>query len=287
MNLFELVLWQSCNYKCADCPMKKWTYDPDAKDEKGMRRNGITNKQLLRWLDEYLNPEEWFINITGGEPGLYPEIKGLIKHLTDRGYKGLIRTNGSQPLPKSPNFPRIATWHKDREFPKYYDFINILENPDDGWRSKEQFCKDNGIPYVTQPYRYYSKPVEERQNEKRLAKTPNRLFKKMAGMYASGVIAKCFKYGAGLSLTDMDAPPIFDLEKGCRFCPSLAGVELLLYAVPGFADYCGARDVERDSSFESLITYPLLNGKSEWVDREGNVLGVLGDDLEEIRRRLK
>jgi len=285
MNLFELVLWQSCNYKCVDCPMKKWTYEPDAVDEKRTRRNGIANRQLLKWLGKYLDPEEWFIDITGGEPGLYPEIDGLIRRLSDKGYKGLIRTNGSQPLPKSPNFPRIATWHKDREFPKYYDFINILENPDDDWRSKEQFCKDNNIPYATQPYRRYSKPATERTDEKRLAKTPNKLFKKMATMYASGAVSSCFKKGdMGLSLMNMDAPPIFDLEKGCRFCPSLAGVELLLYGVPGFADFCNAKDVERDSSFKSLITYPLLNEKSEWVDREGNVLGVLGDDLDEIKR---
>jgi len=256
MNLFELVLYQSCNYQCVDCPMKKWLYEPDALDNNGKKLNGITNDRLLEWLDKYLDPKEWFIDITGGEPGLYPEIKELIPILSDRGYKGLIRTNGSQVIPGLPSFPRVATWHKDKDFPEYHDFLNILQNPDDDWQSKEQYCKDNSIPYILQPYRYYSLPVEKRRNEKRIAETPNKLFRKMTTMYASGVISSCFRKGdIGLSLMNMDEPVIFDIEGPCRFCPSVAGIELLLYSIPNFTDICNVTgDMER--YIESMYCLP-------------------------------
>lgn len=282
MNLFELVLYQSCNYACVDCPMSRWLYEPD---EPG--KNAITNELLLRWLDEYLDPAEWFIDITGGEPGLYPEITELIPELTNRGYKGLIRTNGSQVIPGLPSFPRVATWHKDKEFPQYYDFINILQNVDDDWQAKEQHCKDNNIPYVLQPYRYYSKPVEERTCEQRYAAEYNKLFEKMTTMFASGVISDCFTgKDMGFRLDNMDEPVFYSIQGGCQFCPSVAGVELLLYSIPGFKGFCGiTSESERDNSFEAHIVYPLLNANSEWVDRQGNVVGKLGeDDWNELRR---
>jgi len=281
MKLFELVLYQSCNYECVDCPMSRWLYKPDELFENGKKKNAINNHALLKWIDKYLNPNDWFIDITGGEPGLYPEIKKLIPQLNNRGYKGLIRTNGSQSIPSLPSFPRVATWHKGKEFPEFYDFINILQNRDDDWQAKEQHCKDNNIPYILQSYRYYSLPAEERCNEQRFATKPNKLFTEMTTMFASGAIAGCFT-GAdmGKSLLKMDEPVLYDIRDGCRFCPSVAGVELLLYSIQGFTNVCGiTSNMERDTKMIPFIVYPLLTTDNKWVDKQGNVVGVLGDDI--------
>jgi len=101
----------------------------------------------LKWLDAYLKPEKWYIELIGGEPGLYPEIDTLIPALTERGYHGQVKTNGSLPIPASPNFIRCAAWHEGRDFPEYYDQIVIIKNPDDNWQEKEDHCKEQGIPY--------------------------------------------------------------------------------------------------------------------------------------------
>jgi len=33
---------------------------------------------------------------------------------------------------------------------------------------------------------------------------------------------------------------------------------------------------------QTLIVYPLLTADSKWVDKEGNIVGVLGDDISGI-----
>ncbi len=55
---------------------------------------------ILKWMDKYLNPYEWFLEISGGEPGLYKGINELISTLNSMGYYGIIRTNGTLPIYK-------------------------------------------------------------------------------------------------------------------------------------------------------------------------------------------
>jgi len=142
MNILNVSLYMSCNYGCDYCPVKKWLVPLDDSSH-----NLLTNESLLKWLDKYLKPEEWHIELTGGEPGLYPEIDTLIPALTERGYHGQIKTNGSLPIPASPNFTRCVAWHKDKDFPQYYDQIAIIKNPDDDWQKKEARCKKHKIPH--------------------------------------------------------------------------------------------------------------------------------------------
>jgi len=287
MNLFELVLYQSCNYSCKDCPMAKWLYKEDAADEKGRKYNAISKEILFQWVDKYLDPKEWFIDITGGEPGMHPDIHSIIVGLAShRGYYGLIRTNGSLAIPGLPRMKRVATWHKGHIVPKYYDFINILQNTEDNWEEKVKYCKNNNIPYNISPYRYYSLPEEKRCNEQRISKTPSRIFHKMTTMFSSGVLGGCsVSRDTGLNLQNMDMPINFNIKDGCRFCPTITGIENLIFDIPGFSEK--VEITERDSSFESLVNYPILNIQSEWVGKTGKIYGKLGDDLEEIIRRYK
>lgn len=167
MKLVSVWLTNKCNYSCYYCPSKPYMHDTNfefecqEKDrcplcrsvdrtkacESAVSRN--RNGLLLPWLDKYLDPREWLVELMGGEPGLYPEIGTLVPELEGRGYHGVIKTNGSLPIPYSGNFVRVAAWHKDRPFPKYYDVILVIKNPEDDWAAKASHCKNMGIDYKT------------------------------------------------------------------------------------------------------------------------------------------
>jgi len=203
--------------------MKKWTYEPDALDENGNRYNALTNEILLKWLDKYLDPKENYIEISGGEPGMYPEIKTLIPALTEKGYKGLIKTNGSRSIPESKNFKRIAAWHKDKPFPEYYDLILILKNPNDNWQEKEEYCKDRNIAHVCFDYQYYNKPNQPR------TVYPNReLIKSVTTMYASGNMAGCSNQFQPDKSIFKDSEPSFFDSSSCTYCGNIGGFESFL-----------------------------------------------------------
>jgi len=256
--------------------MEKYMHEPGAKDEDGVPKDRITNELLLKWIDKYLDPKEWFIDITGGEPGLYPEIESLIPALSERGYRGIIRTNGSLPIPESPNFKRIAAWHKQTEgLPKYYDFILILENPEDDWKGKEKYCKDNGIPCAVFPYKFFSTDCSQTTTY-----PPGilRLFRQVTTVFAGGAIGGCptSSEHLGPSLLNMDPPIVADL---CAVCGNIGAVEYFI--IHHYMDDFNITDADIQP-FSSFIVYPMLNEKREWVDRNGNVVGVLGDDISHI-----
>jgi len=145
MKLLVISLMMSCNRRCYYCPVGKWLEPVDT--PKAI--NLITKDALLKWLDEFIDPDEYSLEITGGEPGLHPEIDALLVALSERRYRGLVKTNGSLPITKTSGFKLVACYHQNAEFPKYYDEICIIENPHDDWRSKVEYCEANGIPYKT------------------------------------------------------------------------------------------------------------------------------------------
>lgn len=148
MKLLTISLTNSCNRRCYYCPVKRWLVPLEGAREKNI--NVITNAALLKWLDAYIPPDEWIIELTGGEPGLYPEIQTLIPALAARGYRGVIKTNGTLPIPKRENFQLITAWHEGVEqIPEYYDQIAIIKNPNDDWERKVRHCEEKGIPYQT------------------------------------------------------------------------------------------------------------------------------------------
>ena len=215
MKLLNIAIIQSCNYDCYYCTMKKWIYPVGHIFEDGTPANAITNETLLRWLDAYIEPEEWILKITGGEPGLYPEIATLIPALTERGYKGLIETNGSLPIPQSENFIRLAAWHINRDMPKYYDTMLIIKNKDDNWEEKIEYCKINNIPYIDVMLR----------GEETLYDVPDDVKKtKLNGLlmiYSSGVLQMCPcipNYG---NILNMDKPQVKSIPEDtpCETCP--------------------------------------------------------------------
>jgi len=226
VNLLTVSLISSCNRRCYYCPVKKWLVTPERARERNI--NMITNAALLTYLDKYIDPSEWIIELTGGEPGLYPEIQTLIPKLAARGYLGLVKTNGSLPIPKSDNFQLIVAWHKGTEIPAYYDQILIIQNPADDWERKVRYCADNGIPYQTVQFdRWFEKiPFDTSRNG---------LNKMLAVLHinSSGRITPCSKRSSTnwLDIFTMSPPePFAELTAvpACSRCKNVADVEKFL-----------------------------------------------------------
>jgi MoaA/NifB/PqqE/SkfB family radical SAM enzyme len=220
MNVLTVSITNSCNYSCYYCPVKKWLrpitgeQTPDDIANNRPKVNLLTNEALLKWLDAYIEPDKWIIEITGGEPGLYTEIGELVKSLDSRGFTGLVKTNGSLYIPKTKGIKLLSAWHKDKDFPAYYDEIIIIQNPDDNWKAKVKHCEDNGITYHTVLFdrQYEGKKIEQeycRHNKiistchinssglitpcPRIAPMPEHTIFNMAAPLTKGVIHECPK----------------------------------------------------------------------------------------------
>lgn len=148
MKFLHIALIGSCNRRCGYCRQAFNGHLYPVRHE----ANKITNAGLLAWLDKYFVSSEWYACITGGEPGLYPEIETLIPALNERGFRGHIETNGSLPIPKSKNFKLLSAWHMGAEFPKHYDAVLVIKNPHEDYMAKIKYCKENGVVYKTIGY---------------------------------------------------------------------------------------------------------------------------------------
>jgi len=243
VNLLSIYIIQSCNLDCYYCPMKPWIkpldykfpfkgnegtkdWTDEQKEASRLPLNAITNNILLKWLDKFIDPAEWIIEISGGEPGLYPEINALIPELNRRGYYGVIKTNGLLPIPKSENFKLVTAWHESvKEIPPNYDWILILKNPASNWREKAAYCRKNSIPFraLTFHNRYktgnfYTGLVTRKNN-----------FGYYSVIRSMGQIVRCPDdiSSSGGFIQDMCPPQKKDLSE-CPFCFIAADVRTFL-----------------------------------------------------------
>jgi organic radical activating enzyme len=181
----------------------------------------------LKWLDEFVNPQKFIIEITGGEPGLYKEINTLIPALNDRGYHGIIKTNGSLRIPKSRNFQLITSWHSWQVgLPKYYDQILIIKNPSDNWTSKVEYCKQHKIPYrLTLFDEYYLTGKPSICGEYNRTKFIN-----ITHINNQGQVMECPKARPDFykSIFHSSVPPLKNLRSDCSRCNVANNVEVLL-----------------------------------------------------------
>lgn len=222
INLLTLNPISSCNLRCEHCPNKQWTYPID--DE----RNRLTNSMILKWMDKYLNPYEWFLEISGGEPGLYKGINELISTLNSMGYYGIIRTNGTLPIYKCENFIRLAGWHKQTTInnpPIYCDVMLITQNPDDCWREKAQYCHRNAIPYKCIPYKRFGDPTfvdKPNQYETKI----NTFFKHWTIVGSSGVQGYCYAHWGEDkdNIFNMSPPLMMSMGQSCLRCSGMVGL---------------------------------------------------------------
>lgn len=138
MNFLQISLTNKCNFACPTCPMGKWRNSEPP-------RWPLYNAELIPWLEKYIQPSQWVVELTGGEPSLYDGIEDLMRWLSEHGYRTLVKTNGSGNLPHLPNVKLVAAFHKLEQPPRNYDEYLIVDKLQR--TEKELYCIDNGIKY--------------------------------------------------------------------------------------------------------------------------------------------
>lgn len=138
LGFLQISLTNRCNFNCWHCPMGKWR-NSDAP------RWPMTNAELIPFLQKQVRPQEWIIELTGGEPSLYPELDELLEWLSENGYRTVVKTNGSGNIPHLPNVVIVAAFHRLEQPPKNFDQVLIVDKVQR--EEKEAYCKEHGIPY--------------------------------------------------------------------------------------------------------------------------------------------
>ena len=139
MNFLQVSLTSRCNFSCWHCPMAKFRNTDDPVYH-------LNNDMLIQYLEKWVKPEDWVIELTGGEPSLYDGIQELLNYLNDKRYKTLVKTNGSGRLPLDlPNVTIVAAFHKLETPPKYFNKVLIVDKIDA--EDKVKVCKANGWDY--------------------------------------------------------------------------------------------------------------------------------------------
>ena len=138
MNFLQISLTNKCNFSCWHCPMGQWR-------NSSAPRWPLCNEILIPYLERYVIPSEWVVELTGGEPSLYEGIDELLQWLSDNGYKTLVKTNGSGNLPHLPNVKIVAAFHRLEQPPKNFDDVLIVDKIQSS--EKIAYCEEHGIPY--------------------------------------------------------------------------------------------------------------------------------------------
>lgn len=138
LNFLQISLTNRCNFSCFHCPMGRWRNSARPKFP-------LNNDILIPFLKNFVNPREWIIELTGGEPTLYIGFDELCRWLSVNGYYTLIKTNGSNPINKYDNIKVCSAFHKLNDPPKYYDEYLIVDKIDSS--DKIAYCNEYNIPY--------------------------------------------------------------------------------------------------------------------------------------------
>lgn len=138
MNFLQISLTNKCNFSCWHCPMGKWR-------NYVAPRWPLDNATLIPWMERYVRPDMWAVELTGGEPSLYDGIDELMLWLSNHEYRTLIKTNGSGNLMHLPNTTIVAAYHRLENPPQNYDEYLIVDKIQT--EEKVAYCEQNGIPY--------------------------------------------------------------------------------------------------------------------------------------------
>jgi len=97
MTYFLLSITNACNKSCDYCVVKQWRNNPAFPDK-------ITAIDVIAFLEKEMQPGDT-VELTGGEPTLFPDLLLLLEWLKEHNAKVILRTNGC----------KLDRWRK--EFP--------------------------------------------------------------------------------------------------------------------------------------------------------------------------
>ena len=221
-SLLTINIISSCNQFCNYCPIPERFRVPLNTDRKDV--NLLNQNDLIEWIKNWAYSKKWFIEITGGEPGLFKELDLLIKILSELGYNGIIKTNGSLPIAKYDGFKIVAAWHLDQPFPKYYDIICIIKNPDELWQMKTDYCEAKNIPYITVDFDKYT----QGENRDKKSNKQKEIFNNIVHVNSSGQITMCSRCIPDPDVTIWNSIPLEGktIRRPCEKCKNVIDVEI-------------------------------------------------------------
>lgn len=138
MNFIQIALTTKCNLACPHCPIEAYRNTDDEPFT-------LSAARLIPWLAKYVDPKEWVVELTGGEPALFKDLDRLCQWLSGNKYQTIIKTNGILPIEPHPHILRVAAFHNLDRPPRYFDIILIIDKLDR--EAKEKYCKEHGWPY--------------------------------------------------------------------------------------------------------------------------------------------
>jgi len=136
-SFLQISLTNRCNRACSYCPVEQWRNTTP--------RKPLCNEELIPFLQKYVKPDSWVVELTGGEPSLYDGIDELMQWLSDNGYRTLVKTNGTGNLKHLPNVKIVAAFHDIDKPPTNFDEMLIINT--EGREEKESYCTMHSIPY--------------------------------------------------------------------------------------------------------------------------------------------
>jgi len=232
-RLLTIYPIQSCNLRCVQCPATEGQIPINHP------WNKLNFEMLKPWMIEYFPAHKTVVEVRGGEPSLAWWLEKWLAWMESVGYNGLIKTNGIVHIPKTKGFIRICAWHRDISFvpdPNNYDWILILQNPQQDWLAKVKYCEENGIPYKLGEYQIFHGKDKGKIYGKLQGK-PVSFFKSWTLVYSNGDINQCtmckkYNVEGDLDLHPDDrgakvwkmSPPKF--RKPCPLCSNVVGQEL-------------------------------------------------------------
>ncbi len=87
MTYFLLSITNTCNKSCAYCVVKPWLNNPEYPDK-------ATAEDFIAFLEKEMQPGD-AVELTGGEPTLFPGFMKLLQWLKVHQAKVILRTNGA------------------------------------------------------------------------------------------------------------------------------------------------------------------------------------------------
>ena len=224
MNICTLFVTNYCQLRCSYCPIGPWR-----SDDPGVH---IDYTQLLKYMGRYLPPDQWCLEVTGGEPSTTQGFGDFLYELGKRGYRGIIRSNGMVRFTNYSKLKMLSCWHTPIELPpRVFDEIYILKNPGDDWESKVAWCQNNNIPYSLHVFN--AEHDISLPEERRVKSTPvpePHFFVYYLHIGPAGYLSKCCADESypGYSIQKMSPPVLHDTRHSCRNCLFLSGTYLSL-----------------------------------------------------------
>jgi len=157
MTYFLLSITNTCNKACTYCVVKPWLNNPEYPDK-------ATAEDFIGFLEKETQAGD-VVEITGGEPTMFPRVLEILEWLREHEAKVILRTNGLFLNHWRVNYPNMIVvlarhdsgeeyWAKRRGFLLPYDLAidSIPDNIKQDVKGKPKFVNDEISTLSTYPF---------------------------------------------------------------------------------------------------------------------------------------